>query len=126
MATTLIRRRDEMPTKIIENCHDGQGPLPWVGVLAREDLPGRQLKFVQDDILPPGSSIGEHQHCDDEEYYLILSGTGTMRLDGQEHRVGPGDITAVFPGGTHALANDGDEDMRLIVFCLEVGDTPNA
>ena len=41
-----------------------------------------------------------------------------MHLDGTDHPVSAGDITAVYPGGTHGLINNGDEDLRVIVFCI--------
>ncbi len=116
--TTLIKRRADMERKPLEKCHDGLGALDWTNVLAGSDLPQRRLRFVHDNRLAPGVSIGVHAHTDDEEYYLILSGTGRMTLDGRAHDVGPGDITAVFPGGSHGLENTGTTDMHLIVFSV--------
>ena len=31
-----------------------------------------------------------------------------MTLDKEEYRVGPGDLAAVFPGGSHVLVSDSD------------------
>jgi mannose-6-phosphate isomerase-like protein (cupin superfamily) len=116
--TTLIRRRSEMPRSPLPNCHDGQGALDWTVVLDGQQTRGRQLHFIHDDILPPGASIGVHRHDTDEEYYFILSGTGVMTLDGIAYDVGPGDITAIFPGGEHGLKNYSEEDLRVIVIGL--------
>lgn len=116
--TTLIKKRQAMRQQPLPNCHDGQGALDWCEVLAPGDLPARRLRFVHDDVLAPGVSIGVHAHRDDEEYYYILSGSGTMHLDGVEHSVSAGDITAVYPGGVHGLVNDGDQDLRVIVFSI--------
>jgi oxalate decarboxylase/phosphoglucose isomerase-like protein (cupin superfamily) len=117
--TTLLKRRDEMPRRPLPNCHDGIGSLDWTEVLNTEDLPGRAMKFFHDDIIPPGASIGIHVHADDEEYYYFLSGEGLMTLDGRTFPVAAGDITAVFPGGSHGLENTGTTDMRIIVVCVE-------
>ncbi len=105
-----------MQRKPLPNCHGGKGTVDWTEVLNEADLPGRTLKFIHDDILPPGASVGAHHH-DDEEYYYILSGEGEMALNGQTHKVTAGDITAVFPGGSHALINTGASDLRFIVIC---------
>ena len=115
--TTLIVKRPAMRRQPLPNCHDGGGTLDWTEVLAPGQLEGRQLRFMHDDVLAPGVSIGVHAHAD-EEYYYILSGRGTMTLDGEEIAVGPGDITAVYPGGSHGLANDGDEELRVLVIGL--------
>ena len=38
-----------------------------------------------------------------------------MTLDGERFEVEAGDITAVYPGGTHGLENNSDEDLRILV-----------
>jgi uncharacterized cupin superfamily protein len=107
-----------MTRKPLPNCHDGVGALDWTSVLDDGDLAGRKLNFIHDDILPPGVSIGAHRHKHDEEYYYVLSGRGTMLLDGDQFEVSAGDITAVYPGGTHGLTNDGEANLRIIVISV--------
>ena len=116
-STTLLKRRNQMDRKPFPECHGGQGELDWTNVLARPDTDGHLVRYIHDDLLPPGVTIGEHEHKGNEEYYLILSGQGVMTLDGEPHEVGPGDVAAVFPGGSHGLANTGDEVMRILVVC---------
>lgn len=117
--TTLLRKRGDMPHGPLKHCHGGKGSLDWIRVLDGDSLRGRRLRFVHDDVLPPGASIGAHRHETDEEYYYILSGTGVMTLDDRPCDVSAGDIAAVFPGGTHALENSGSGDLRLIVFSVD-------
>ena len=118
-ATTLLVRRNEMVRRDLPGCHGGEGALDFTSILGEPHLSGRSLRFVHDDVLPPGVSIGYHRHDSGEEYYLVLSGHGTMQLDGGEFAVGPGDITAVFAGGSHGLMNTSDSDLRVIVFLVE-------
>ena len=113
--TTLIKRRRDMVRQPLPKCHDGKGALDWINVLGGADTEGKHINFIHDDILPPGVSIGIHTHEHDEEYYYIVSGSGTMTLDGEQFKVGAGDITAVYPGGSHGLENDTGEDLRIIV-----------
>jgi len=114
--TSLLRKANETKQVPFPECHGGQGSVDWTDVLSGSSLQGRRLNFFHDDILKPGVTIGLHTHETDEEYYYILSGNGTMTLDEEDHQVGPGDIAAVFPGGSHALTNDSENDMRIIVF----------
>jgi uncharacterized RmlC-like cupin family protein len=116
--TTLLKKRVSMERKPLAACHDGHGALDWINVVEKKEAGSRKLNFLHDDILKPGVSIGEHRHEHDEEYYYFLSGRGTMMLDGTRCQVEAGDLAAVFPGGTHGLVNDGDEDMRIIVFSV--------
>ena len=116
-AATLLKRRDQMQHQPLEKCHDGQGSLDFINVLGGAETAGRVLRYLHDDVLAPGVSIGDHRH-EYEEYYYILSGRGTMTLDGQKAAIGPGDVTGVYPGGSHGLENTGTEEMRVIVIGL--------
>jgi len=80
------------------------------------------VRFVHDDILPPGSSIGVHRHTGDQEYYYVVSGYGVITLDGKEHEVSAGDVAVVFPGGSHGLANRSTEGLRIIVISIKEED----
>ena len=113
--TSLLRKTDEMERRPAPKCHGGVGALDLTTVLAGADIAGARLAFIHDDVLAPGVSIGVHRHEDDEEYYYILSGKGSMTLDGELFDVAAGDITAVFSGGSHGLENSSDEALRVIV-----------
>lgn len=114
----LVKKHPQMPHEPLEQCHGGNGALDWTEVLGTEDLKGRKVRFIHDDILAPGVSVGLHEHTDDEEYYYILSGHGIMELNGERMEVTAGDITAVFPGGKHSLENTGREDLRMLVISV--------
>jgi mannose-6-phosphate isomerase-like protein (cupin superfamily) len=116
MRTTLLKRRAGMPRRPLAKCHGGEGDLDWTNMFTEAECAGRALRFCHDNTVAPGVSIGVHTHEAGEEYYLVLAGRGTMILDGERYSIGPGDISVVYAGGSHGLVNDGDEDMRVIVF----------
>jgi uncharacterized cupin superfamily protein len=120
MQTTFLKKKGSMPCKDLAHSHNGSGAIHWLGVLDGNDPGGRRVHFIHDDVLAPGTSIGVHTHTRDQEYYYVVSGTGVMTLDGKEHDVAAGDITIVFPGGTHGLANRSDKDLRIIVISVGV------
>ena len=68
--------------------------------------------------LPPGDrSWPYHYHTANEEALYVLSGEGTLRLDGDEHPLRPGEYAA-FPAdasGAHRVVNDGDAVLRYLV-----------
>lgn len=117
--TTLFKPRSEMPRRSLNECHGGKGALDFTDVLGKTPGLERNLAFIHDDVLAPGVTIGEHRHDGNEEYYFIVSGTGTMTLDGRRVEVNAGDLTAVYPGGSHALENSGHEAMRILVICVK-------
>jgi mannose-6-phosphate isomerase-like protein (cupin superfamily) len=115
----VLRRRSEMKTDTLVNCHEGTGQLACRTVLSKGDSSG--VRYMHDDLIEPNASIGEHLHRDDEEVYFVVEGRGTMILDGQRFPIGPGDVSLVTPGHSHGLVNS-DKPMRLIVICVK----PNA
>ena len=115
---TLIKRHGSMKHRPLVNCHGGKGSLDWTEILVDGDSKSGKIRFIHDDILPPGTSVGVHQHDSEEEYYYVLSGKGITTLDGEEFEVKEGDLTGVFPGGSHGLENRSDNDLRVLVICV--------
>ncbi len=113
----MIRTTREMDAKQIEGCHGGTGPIQCrVALTGTDGQTG--LCFLHDDRIPPGSTIAEHRHDDNEEIYLIVEGSGTLLLDGERIPVTDGDVSLVERGHTHGLENTSDRDLRLIVICI--------
>jgi len=68
--------------------------------------------------LPPGGkSWPYHFHAANPEAILVRSGTGTLRLDGEERAIEPGDYVPLPVGeaGAHRVINDADEPLRYLV-----------
>ena len=76
---------------------------------AREDDAIKEIGFM---TLKHGDFIGLHTHADNEDAYLILSGTGIF-TDGEGNAwvVTEGDMTIARPGQAHGLANLSGEDL---------------
>ncbi len=77
------------------------------------DAPALGFEFRRR-VLHRGAGIGLHQHHKDEIYY-VLSGRGVYELDGTAHPVSAGDAMLTRPGSTHAIRQDGEEDMVLLI-----------
>ena len=114
----MIKKGTDIHESKIDKCHGGTGSIIFKEVISHDETKFDALNFIHDDIVPPGVSIGEHEHTADEEYYLIISGKGKMILDGEEFEIEAGDITAVYPGSSHGLVNNSDSDLRIIVISV--------
>jgi len=95
--------------------HGGQGDY-FVRTLL-DEVAGSVFKYVRDLTLYPGSSIGEHPHAGDDEIYFVISGAGTMVVDGEEQRISSGSVVLTLSSSSHGLRNDGEEDLRIFVAC---------
>ena len=110
-----IRNFLKMDPKL-EICHDGEGLIKIVSIYDKQDLT-TPLQFIHFTVLPPNTSIGLHTHGNDEEFYIILEGSGIMEVDGQKSQVGKGDAIINKPFGSHALYNTSDsDDLKILVF----------
>lgn len=67
--------------------------------------------------LAAGQATTPHYHPRAEEIYLIVSGSGQMRLGDEARSVGPGDAVAIPPGVVHQIVNTGDTELRLLCCC---------
>ncbi|MET0425250.1 MAG: cupin domain-containing protein [Actinoplanes sp.] len=64
--------------------------------------------------LGPGEVVIEHYHPYSEEFLHVISGHGTIRVDGEETALGPGDSLIVPIGSPHRLVNDGTEVLEAV------------
>lgn len=117
----MVIRKSEKKVKKITNCHGGHGLLHCTEMLADYKKIGAGFKYIHDNVLEPGASIGEHTHSNDEEIYVILSGSGTMKVDGKVETVGTGDVCLTRHGHSHDLTNTGKGPMTFLVICTNLG-----
>jgi mannose-6-phosphate isomerase-like protein (cupin superfamily) len=100
--------------------HEGVGRIRMRRVADHETLAGT-CHFIDLAEIPPGASVGRHQHAaSEEEFYLVLSGTGEMWRDGETFPVTTGDLIRNRPGGRHGLVNTVTEPLRIFVFEVAV------
>lgn len=67
-------------------------------------------------VLEPGQRGRIHRHERQEEVYLVLAGTLTLLIDGDEHSLDRGELARVGPELRRQLINRGPE--RLVVLAL--------
>jgi mannose-6-phosphate isomerase-like protein (cupin superfamily) len=91
--------------------HNGGGQT--VGYSFFRKVPNLKLVFRKR-ALKPGSGIGLHEQKEDEIYY-VLSGTGTMTLDGKVVNVTPGTAVLTRTGSSHSLKQTGTDDLVILI-----------
>jgi uncharacterized cupin superfamily protein len=64
--------------------------------------------------LGPGQRGRIHRHTQQEEVYLVLSGTLTLWIEGERHELGPGEIARVAPEVRRQIANPHRDEVLLI------------
>jgi mannose-6-phosphate isomerase-like protein (cupin superfamily) len=91
--------------------HNGGGQT--VGYSFFKSVPDLKLVFRKR-ALKPGSGIGLHEQKEDEIYY-VLSGRGSMTLDGKTVEITPGTAVLTRTGSSHSLKQVGNEDLVILI-----------
>lgn len=61
-----------------------------------------------------GSGQPMHSHPEAEQAYVIVAGSGVMRVDDQEQEIGPGMLVYIPPGANHAIRSVGNERLTYV------------
>ena len=65
-------------------------------------------------VLQPGQRGRIHRHAAQEEVYLVLEGTLTLLIEGQEQTLGRGELVRVAPAVRRQLVNRGPGRLVLV------------
>jgi mannose-6-phosphate isomerase-like protein (cupin superfamily) len=82
---------------------------------AHEDLNAEQIGISLQRVKPRRRHAFAHRHKDAEEVYVVVSGSGRVKLDDEVKEVGKLDAIRVAPSVTRAF-EAGDEGLELLAF----------
>jgi len=127
----LVRAKVETPPPFVwallnhsllsegKNSHAGKG-----SVFARRIWLNDSFKtnwfVVTHALIPPGSSIGYHQHNTREEVYYVISGKGRLTANDHTFDVQTGDAVPCRLHGSHGIYNNSNNDLELLVFSVAI------
>ena len=94
----------------------------WEARVARTALDAERTGVSFFRLLPGKRSPFTHRHTDAEEVYVVLGGSGRVKLDGELLDVGPLDCIRVAPGTARAFEAGPDGLQFLAVGAHHPGD----
>lgn len=105
--------------------HPRRGRVPGKVFLGQVlGLTGMEVSFGS---LVPGASVPFlHAHKQNEELYVVLSGTGEMQVDGERIPLGAGSAVRVDPAGERCWRATGAEPMAYLVIQAKAGSLEQA
>jgi uncharacterized cupin superfamily protein len=95
-------------------------------------LESRKLGFNVTTIPPGKRAFPYHAHRANEEMFFVLDGEGSVRIDGETHRIRKGDFISLPPGkaSAHQIVNDSKAPLRYLAVSTselpEVVDYPDS
>jgi mannose-6-phosphate isomerase-like protein (cupin superfamily) len=87
----------------------------WEARVAREALAAERTGVTHFRLLPGKRSPFTHRHADAEEIYVVLSGSGRVKLDDELLEVGRLDCIRVAPATARAF-EAGQDGLELLAF----------
>jgi mannose-6-phosphate isomerase-like protein (cupin superfamily) len=115
-------RFDRSLLKEVAAMNGGKGSVRYRRALGPEVF-RTNWGYVDHLVLPPQSSLGYHRHDGVEEVFYIMSGDGSVTLDGEVVKLSKGDGFAVCLGEGHGVFNPGQQDLEILIIgvALEKG-----
>lgn len=105
----MIISRKNMKAEIKEKMRGGEGSVRMLHLVDAANE--KHARLIAEITLEAGCSIGTHDHVNETEYYLIISGTGMVNDDGKDIAVGPGDAVITGNGASHNIRNTGNTPL---------------
>lgn len=104
---------DNLPDEFVDDPEfQSQMRTAYLGAAA-----GSQRIYVNVDYVKPGAkSVKYHSHSKQEEFFLILKGSGRLRMKGEEVPVKQGDFVAKPAGEdiAHQFVNTGSDILQIL------------
>ena len=104
---------ENLDTKILQNFQGGNGDI-----VAK--IHADELNRIVKSVYAPGVSTGYHLHDTSSEIIFILSGSCKAIHEGKEEYLTAGDCHYCKKGQSHAIINNGDDDLVMFaVVCTQ-------
>lgn len=113
----MIHTEREMKQEIRESMRGGTGSVTIRHIFTKDEFSAK-TRLCARLTIPPGASIGPHQHETEDEVYIITRGTGVLNNGINETKVARGDAILTGNGESHSIKNDGVEDLELIAVIM--------
>jgi len=117
-----LARAEEAPTG--EGEYEPGGETFGLSTRLGEHAGLRRIGVNVDVVRPGERSTKFHWHHEEEECFLVLSGSGVLMVGDEAFRVSPGDFFAKREGPErpHQFVNDTEQDLRILTIGEHRGD----
>jgi mannose-6-phosphate isomerase-like protein (cupin superfamily) len=112
----MVIRDHEMSIEKKEKMRSGEGVVEIKHLVNKDKL--KNARLLAHLTIPISASIGEHEHNNETEYFIILKGKGIVNDDGEEKEVLPGDVIITGNGAKHSIKNISNENLEMIAVII--------
>jgi quercetin dioxygenase-like cupin family protein len=106
------------------DAEEKQMPGRRIRWLVRPDTTGTESCAVNMVYLAPGATvIPAHSHDNNDEVIYIVSGEGSILIDGNVYALHTGSVAVLPKKSVHMMRNSGREEMKAVCFFAPPTDT---
>ncbi len=84
---------------------------PWGEYVVLDETRSAKVKRI---TVTPGRRLSYQRHQRRAEHWFVVTGVGTVTLDGKQFSVGPGQAVDVPTAAAHRISNTGSEPLVFI------------
>jgi mannose-6-phosphate isomerase len=85
---------------------------PWGCFTVLDEGPGYKVKRIE---VLAGKRLSYQRHARRAEHWMVVGGTASVTLDGQEFAVAPGGVVDIPVGTRHRVANPGTGEPLVFI-----------
>jgi mannose-6-phosphate isomerase-like protein (cupin superfamily) len=100
--------------KPVTGLNGGKGTVRYRRALSPEVF-FTNWAYVDHLLVPPGASVGRHRHIGVEEFYYVITGEGTARVNEESAPIHKGDAVPILLSDVHSFENTGSADLELMI-----------
>lgn len=114
----MIKKKYEQAAELRQGMRGGPGEVKIRHYFKEEEIKAPS-RLCAELTLAPGSGIGEHEHVNEDEIFIIQRGRGLVVDSGREVEVGAGDAILTGEGASHSIKNIGSEDLLITAVIMQ-------
>jgi mannose-6-phosphate isomerase-like protein (cupin superfamily) len=112
----MVIKNKDMNIEKKEKMRSGEGVVEIKHLVNKETL--KNARLMAHLSISVSGSIGEHEHTNETEYFIILKGKGLVNDNGVEKEVCPGDVIITGNGAKHGIRNISNESLEMIAVII--------
>ncbi|MDC7219570.1 MAG: cupin domain-containing protein [Spirochaetales bacterium] len=112
----MVIKREDMKSEVRHAMRGGDGSVKITHLESKDNM--KNCRLLCELTIPPGAGVGEHEHIDETEYYIITAGEGTVVDNGTEVPVKAGELVVTGHKETHSISNTGTVDLTMIAVII--------
>lgn len=110
----ITMRLDRKLLRPVPSMHGGKGTVQYRRVLQPEVF-FTNWSYVDHLLIPSGGSVGRHVHTGVEEFYYVMNGEGSSRINNETAAIQKGDAVPVLLNDTHSFENTSGSDLEFMI-----------